>query len=699
MSCRCILLSFLLISILSVFAYYPVLNAGFINLDDPVMVTANSDIMSLSWPSIRHMFCSYHFNMYHPLVSLSYAIEYNFFQADPFVYHATNVFLHICNSMLVMVIFLLLTEQWGVSLLVAVLFAVHPMHVESVAWITERKDVLYAFFFLWAMVAYCWYSRRAQSAGYVLALIFFVLALLSKSMAVSFPGVLMLIDYHQGRRFDRKMVVRYVPFWVMAAGFSIATFAGQYSPSMRGSLTLYDFLVHCMVACHSVFFYLEKLFLPVDLVSIYPQTVPRGAMPSLLVQYSPFALVLMTVVVGYVARMNRKIVFGVALFAITLLPVIGIFPVGLSPVADRYSYIPYIGLFYVIAVLGWSVYHRISRPLLRVGWIVFGGVICCQFALMSQAQCRIWQSNMSLTAAVIERYPQIPYAYNGRGIAYRSHGEVDKALEELSTCIRLDPTYGIGYINRGLAYMDRKDYAAAEADLKNACRLIPLLADSYCKLGSLYLAKGDPSAALIYFNKALRRSPQYIDALAGKASVFIVQGKNNDALKTAELMRSIAPHNSGVLKVLADVRNRMGDDAQAAEICHEAIRIDPDDSALYNLLGAQYGKMGQLAPALTEFSTAIRIDPHFVAAWNNRGNIWVRLNHLDEALADYTVAVTLDKKYGEAFFKRAVVYYAQQKFRRARREVVLAESAGFSVDRAFLKQLSDAEKGRLTYNR
>ena len=144
MNCRPLLLSCLLISILCVYVYYPALNAGFVDLDDGVMVSSNTEIMNMSWPTIKKWFCSYHYNMYHPLVSMSYAIEYKFFQADPFVYHVTNVFLHILNSMLVLVICMLLTELWGVSLLVAVLFAVHPMHVESVAWVTERKDVLYA---------------------------------------------------------------------------------------------------------------------------------------------------------------------------------------------------------------------------------------------------------------------------------------------------------------------------------------------------------------------------------------------------------------------------------------------------------------------------------------------------------------------------------------------------------------------------
>jgi tetratricopeptide (TPR) repeat protein len=529
-------------------------------------------------------------------------LNITFFQSDPFVYHATNILLHVLNSMLVLVIFLLLTEQSGVSLIVSVLFAVHPMHVESVAWVTERKDVLFAFFFLWGVAAYCWYVRRSVRSGYALALVCFVLAFLSKSMAVSFPAVLLLVDYHAGRHFDRRLLIRYVPFWLLAAVFSFVTFAGQYSPSMRSSLTLYDFLVHCMVAAHNVFFYLGKLFAPVHLVSIYPMTVPNGSAPSGVVQYAPLALMLVTVGIGYLARANRKILFGAGLFAVTLLPVIGIFPVGLSPVADRYSYIPYLGLFYIIAVLLNAGYARVTRPVLRRGGIALVVSICCVLAVMAHAQCRMWQSNVTLNGAIIARYPLIPFAYNGRGLENKNQDHMDKAFDDFSTCIRLDPAYCPGYINRGLIYLDRKEYAAAEADLKKACNLVPMLAEPFSDLGQLYLAKGDPVTAEVYFDRALRRSPHLIHALMGKASVFILQKKNNEALKTAQLMRAIAPYNGGVLKILADVYSRMDNDAAAAAVCLEAIRIDPDDPALYNLLGSSYGKMGQLAPALTAFS-------------------------------------------------------------------------------------------------
>ncbi|MEI8217542.1 MAG: hypothetical protein WCG51_00655 [Elusimicrobiota bacterium] len=699
MNCRPLLLSCLLISILCVYVYYPALNAGFVDLDDGVMVSSNTEIMNMSWPTIKKWFCSYHYNMYHPLVSMSYAIEYKFFQADPFVYHVTNVFLHILNSMLVLVICMLLTELWGVSLLVAVLFAVHPMHVESVAWVTERKDVLYAFFFLWGMAAYSWYVRRSEKSGYVFALIFFMLSLLSKTMAVSFPAVLVLIDYHAGKRFDRNRLIGYVPFFIIAAIFSVATFTGQYSSSMRSAFTLYDFLVHCMSASYNVFFYLQKLVAPVYLVCIYPHTVPPGTAPSELVQYAPLALMLLAVVVGCFAWRNKKIVFGAGLFIVTILPVIGFVPVGISSVADRYSYIPFIGLFYVVAVMLNAAYRRLSHAVVRTSAIIGGGLICCVLAVMAHAQCRIWQSNMHLTSAVIARYPQVAFAYNGRGLAYKAMGEKEKAFDDFSTCIRLDPQYSPAGMNMGLYYFEEKNYDAAVAEYKRVSSFRPWLADPYSSLGMLYIATKDLAAADICFDKALRRDPHSIRSLTGKASISILRGNNNAALKTAQLMRSIAPYNNNVLRIVADVHSRMNDTSSAIAVFLEAIRIEPDDSVLYNLLGSEYGKAKQLMPALTALSTAIRLDPHSSSAWHNRGNIWGMLDHCDKALADYTVAVTLDKTYGEAYFKRAVVYSLQKKYPQARRDIARAQDAGYTVEPEFLRNLSDGEKGLLTHNR
>jgi hypothetical protein len=248
---------------LTALSFYPVINNGFVNLDDNVLVYENTKIMHLSTDSIRVMFTSFHASLYHPLVLLSYALEYRFAGAAPAVYHATNFSLHLCNVLLVFWLFLLLTEDRLIAFLVALLFGIHPMHVESVAWISERKDVLYAFFFLLSLALYVFRARTGRWKYAVFAFLAFIGAVLSKPMAITLPLLLVLFDVML--RLPQKRLrpwLEKLPFFAVAGIFTWLTMRGQY-PDHQGkllsSLTLFQ---NFLVACHDLLFYLWKAIFP-----------------------------------------------------------------------------------------------------------------------------------------------------------------------------------------------------------------------------------------------------------------------------------------------------------------------------------------------------------------------------------------------------------------------------------------------------
>ena len=253
---RGIILSILLLSLIIIVVFTPCLKNGFTNWDDDILVKNNPGIKILSGGNIVKIFTSFHFAHYHPLVLLSYSLEYGLFGLNPGVYHATNVLLHIINALLVFWLFYLLSSRVSVSLVTALFFAVHPLRVESVAWIAERKDVLYALFFLGGLIAHFYYTKRNSKKYYFLCLFLFLLSLLSKAMAVSFPFVLLVIDYGAGRKITGRTLLEKAPFFALAVIFGIIAILAHYPTEELRHQKMYAFSDNVFMATYGVVFYL-----------------------------------------------------------------------------------------------------------------------------------------------------------------------------------------------------------------------------------------------------------------------------------------------------------------------------------------------------------------------------------------------------------------------------------------------------------
>ena len=258
-----------LILIISLPAFLPCLKNGFV-WDDRQYLIENSAVQALSFKNVTRIFTSFTEGNYHPVTFLSYLLEFHFFKLNPAGYHLINLILHLFNSLLVFWLFMLLTRSSAVSFITSILFAIHPLHVESVAWVSGRKDVLYAFFFITAIISYLYYlKKRKGNAFYLLSLFLFILSVLSKSMAVSLPLVLFLIDYLSGRKFDKTALLDKVPFFVLSIVFAVIGFVSQYTGGAvrQEPLVLYDSILN---ACYAVVFYLNKALAPVKLACFYP---------------------------------------------------------------------------------------------------------------------------------------------------------------------------------------------------------------------------------------------------------------------------------------------------------------------------------------------------------------------------------------------------------------------------------------------
>lgn len=260
----------IILAYLTVFSFYPALSANFVNLDDTAMVTINQYIKDLSISNIISIFSNYHYRMYHPIVTLSYAIEYYFFKLDPFIYHFINIILHLLNTFLVFFIFRKLTKSFAVSYIVGILFAIHPVHVEAVAWVSARKDLLYSIFYLLSILFYIKLPETTHKTKiFLLSLFFFILSCLSKPMAVTLPAILILVDYYQNN-LSFKKIKNYLPFALISVVFIFITVSGYYTIEQKNMSTLYSQTI-CILNAHlNILWYIYNFIFPFKLSCLYP---------------------------------------------------------------------------------------------------------------------------------------------------------------------------------------------------------------------------------------------------------------------------------------------------------------------------------------------------------------------------------------------------------------------------------------------
>lgn len=477
-----------LVFILAFLFYIPSLNNYFVNWDDPIFVKNHPQIqaMDISW-----MLTSLHSANWVPLALFSHAIDFAIWGTNPMGHHLTSILFHAIDSTLVFVLVVILT---GVSnnseidakaiiggLVAAILFALHPVHVESVSWIAERRDVLSAFFFILSIICYIKYASGNKVFQYLLSILFFALAIMSKPMAVTLPVVLLMLDFYPLERFPKKLpkwqvLAEKIPFFIISIITSLIAVWTQKNSDALSSLDVFPFIERALVAVRAIAFYLYKTVLPFDLLPYYdrPQTIGLSNYEFI----AAFALVVAITIFSIITAIRgRKIFLAVWLyFWVTLLPVIGLVQVGRQAAADRYMYLPSLGLFILVGVgcaacfLTFSGYKK----------YIFSGVvviaILCLGALTVRQQA-IWKDSVTLWTYQIEKDPNGGFsrvlAHSNRGVTYLAMKEYGKAIEDYSVVISLQPYYARAYMQRGRALMGAGRGLAALKDFDVAAALSP----------------------------------------------------------------------------------------------------------------------------------------------------------------------------------------------------------------------------------
>jgi tetratricopeptide (TPR) repeat protein len=447
------------LAVIVIFVFSPCLQAGFINIDDPAHLLENPAVSTLSFHSLKAVFTQTINNVYIPLTILSFAIERHFFGLNAFIFHLDNLLLHVTNVILV----LLLARRMGLSctaaFLAALIFGIHPMKVESVAWVTERKDVLYALFYLLALHQYQSYLKSKAIGAYLGAFFCGFISMLAKPMALSLPLVLLLFDWFQGRRWDRNILIEKIPFffYVVEIGslsyiFNLRNPVADLGQAFLIWIWSFNFYIYKFLwPAHVSFIY----FLPHPIVFSWPYIASIGVFIltiGLLVRYRKyrfliFALGYYFVSIFFLLRFDEKVDFTV--------------------VSDRFMYLPCLGLCMAIG-LGlervWK-HQKLIMPFILVLIIFWGGI--------TFKQCHVWRTSISFWEQIVRENPNNCASYFYRGSTYLKSGQDDLALADFSKAIELNPLFVNAYYNRGFVYFSRHDYKKAIENMNRAIQLDP----------------------------------------------------------------------------------------------------------------------------------------------------------------------------------------------------------------------------------
>jgi len=654
---REIIISICLIFTITFVSFFPSLKNGITNWDDDAYLVENPMIRNLSWKNIKAILSNSFLGHYHPLTLLSYSIEFKFFKSNPFPYHTTNFILHLCNGLLVFWLMVMLTGGLLTSFAVALLFGIHPLHVESVAWISSRKDVLYAFFFLGSMISYLYYRKTQGMKYYYLSLFLFLFSLLSKVMAVTLPVVLFLCDYFLNRKLDRKNFIEKIPFLIIAFVFGmIAIFSPLASPRAPAALIhKTSFFDYFLIISNMFITCLSKLIIPIKLSCLYPFLKEIGRpWPYVFLYWSAIAGFLM---VGMILRKStKKIILGGLFFFITILPVLPI-----KIFADRFTYIPSIGIFYIAgAGLSWLYQSKIGhlRMVKAFLLIIFFGCIGT-FSFLTWERVQVWKDSITLWDDALKNYSKNPIAYNNRGNAYADKGLYDQAISDLNKAIEIDPRFPLAFNNRGNAYVGKGLYDQGISDFNKAIEIDPRFAKAYNNRGNAYVGKGLYDQAISDLNKAIEINPRFALAYNNRGNAYVGKGLYDQALSDFNKAIEI---NSRFAQAYNNRGNAYADKGlydEALSNFNKAIEINPRFAQAYNNRGNAYTEKGLYDQALSDFNKAIEVEPRFTQAYNNRGNAYVGKGLYDPAFSDFNKAIEINPRFAQAYYNRGNAYVSK----------------------------------------
>ncbi|OGX08899.1 MAG: hypothetical protein A2Z88_10125 [Omnitrophica WOR_2 bacterium GWA2_47_8] len=512
--------------------FSPALNNQFTYWDDNKYVIDNPAVRSLSGENIVKVFTDFLpvARLYSPLTILSYAVEYHFFQLNPQVYIRDNIILHLINTFLVFGFIYGLTKNLNISMIVMVLFGIHPMRVESVVWIPERKDLLYSLFFLSALLSYLkYYSKDYSRKWFGFTYLFFLLSLISKLAGVILPVVLLAVDDYLKKRPFKKCVPEKIPFFALSLLFGCLACV-QKTPM---TIDIYSALDRILFGSFSFVMYFVKAVVPFQLSAYYPYPEKVNGLYPYYYYMAPFLFVLLGGFAWIKVKANPYLRFGFLFYMSTIFLVLGFIPMSNAIMADHNTYIPYLGLFFMLAC-GLEYWMNKKQPLSLlslpdVRWILI--FYLAFLAVLTVERCRVWKDAQTLWTDVLMKSPRLTIGYISRGNAFALNREYDKAMNDYNQAITLDPYEFRTYINRGYLYYLNEQFARAIDDYNRSIAIYPKWPIAYLNRGLAYSKNGEVDSAIADYTTVLALSPNIAEAHEHRGELYMRKKEYGKAIE------------------------------------------------------------------------------------------------------------------------------------------------------------------------
>ena len=663
---------------LTLLSFYPSINNGFTNWDDNKYVTENKGLAQNKMTDyfLKDKFVASNF---HPLTMISLTIDYSFAKLNPKQYHIVNLVFHLLNVILVFAFIYLLTGFWQSASLVALLFGIHPMHVESVAWISERKDVLYTFFYFSTLLTYTYYTKLKSYSRiyiYILTIFLFLLSLLSKAQAVTLPLILFIIDYYLNRKYNWKSLFEKLPFFILSITFGIIAIYAQQT-NARAMVHNDTFINNIFYASYGLLSYVFKLFFPFNLSCIYNYPLKENGILPLEFYIAPFLVIGLFVWIYFKWRNNKNIVFGALFFLLNIAPLLQFIKVGNSIISDRYSYVSYVGLFFILGNIFMLAINNLNKKNKTnnskifskySGLIVtFFMVILVIFSFASNQRCRVWKNSETLWNNVIENYPDVAISYNNLAAIY-----IDNAEKNI---VNNNSNFAQTLLQKSISLCEK------------ATQLEPGNASAYNDLGAAYFKLGKYDNAIINYQKTISLNPIQNSAWIGISMSKEFLGKHDSALIFINKAISLSPTNADLYFTRGNIYSYQLLFAKAIPDYNKVIVQNPTNLGVYNNLASCYNQVEKYDSAIILYNKCLELNQEVWKAYIGKGIALFGLKNYKESIKNLDLGISLNNNDPYPFFIRSKAYLELNNKAAALKDAMEAKRLGMTIPEDYLKQI------------
>jgi len=596
--------------------YKQILKGEFLSWDDKDVIVNNEAIRNLNIENIKTFFTSTYSGDYRPLTFLFFSLIYSFTALEPWGYHIFSILFHLLNIVLVYVLLNLLLKNKKGSMLGCIVFAIHPMFVEPVAWVSAFNDVLCTAFFLTSLIFYTVYLQKKLKPNYfILCLLFYILAVLSKPTSIVLPALLFLFDYYFKRELSFKIFYEKIPFFLLSLAIIAISIIGRLT-DITISSAQFSFFDRMFFPFYSLLFYLIKFILPVNLSAFYDYPYKINNLLPIVYYVSPLLIVLIGIIIYRSRFIKRELIFGFLFFLINLLPVIHIIPFSKSIVSDRYSYTAYFGLIFILVAFYYYMGNNKNKyvQFLNKNFKAFILLLFVFYSVCTFSRVGVWQNSITLWQDVIDKRPRAAIAYHNLAFHYQKTGDLYKAIDLINKAIQLDSSVAESFVDRGNFKSDLNDHNEAISDYSKAIKIKPNYADAFNNRGVAKSYTKDFKGAISDYTKAIEIKSDYADAF----------------------------NNRG------NAKNDIGDKEGAFKDYTQSIIINNKNYAAYFNRGLINMKLNNYESAINDFDNVSKINSTLPDAYLNKGVCYLNLRQKDNAC--YNLKKAIDLKHSEASY-------------------------------------------------